>query len=413
MHMPITLAARLAACLTLAPSAALAQVPAPDCTAPVAKTPQLPATVPFELHSNHVSFWVCRGETPAMYVLDTGAGQSIIDLGLANSLGIETNSTFRATGAGAGSVAAAQIRRDSVTIPGASISVPIDIAIDLATIAGPEGGTMQGILGADFIARFTVALDYRHQEMRLYDRATFTYSGPGTTVPFTLMNNNFIRVKTTVGLADGASIDGEMIVDVGSSLALALSKPFVEGNRLRERVGPTVHRPSGRGAGGTSFADIGRVASLKIGGVTIEKPVTYLYGDSAGVFSSSVNGAGNIGGEILRRFTVYFDYRARHMIFEPHEGTSEPFETDMSGLQLAVNRDNSGFTVDFVVAQSPASELGMKKGDHIVQIDGKPTTREMLEDLRTRFKREGERITFTVKRGMTPVVFELVTRRLV
>jgi hypothetical protein len=249
--------------------------------------------------------------------------------------------------------------------------------------------------------------------MQLYDRATFKYEGLGTTVPFTLMNNNFIRVKTTIGLADGASVDGDMVVDVGSSLALALAKPFVENNNLRNRVGPTVHRPSGRGAGGTSFADIGRVASLTIGGITIDRPVTYLYGDSAGVFSSSGNGDGNIGGEILRRFTVYFDYSARRMILEPHDGTSEPFEADMSGLQLTVNRDSSGFTVDFVLAKSPAGELGMKRGDHIVEIDGQPATAAMLEELRKRFRRDGEHIRFTVKRGMTPVVFELVTRRLV
>ena len=56
MHISIASDARLATCLATGASAALAQVPAPDCTAPVATTSQLPATIPFELHSNHVSF---------------------------------------------------------------------------------------------------------------------------------------------------------------------------------------------------------------------------------------------------------------------------------------------------------------------------------------------------------------------
>lgn len=402
-----------ATALAIGASAAFAQVPAPDCTAPVAKSPHLPATIPFEMHTNHVAFWVCRGEKPMMYVLDTGAGQSFMDLGLARALGVQVTSSYRATGAGAGSTAAGGIRRDSVVIPGASIVVPITSAIDLASIGGPEGNKMQGILGADFIARYVMALDYRHQEMRLYDRTTFTYAGPGTTVPITVMSNGFIRTKGVVGLADGSSVEGDMTIDVGASLSVSLPKPFVDSNHLRDRVGPTMHRPAGRGAGGVTMADVARVPSFTLGSVTIEKPIIYLYGDSAGVLSTGNLGAGNIGGDVLRRFTVYLDYKARRMILEPHDATNEPFEADMSGLQLTVDRDSAGFRVDFVLDKSPASELGMRKGDHIVAIDGKPASLQVLEELRNRFRREGEHVSITVKRGMTPVVFELVTRRLV
>jgi hypothetical protein len=392
--------------------AVFAQAPKPDCTLARPAAPVLPATIPIELHGNHVAFWVCRGDKPLMFVLDTGAGNSIIDIGLARSLGTQLTSSYRATGAGSGSAEAAQVRGDSVTLPGASVVVPLSAAIDLASIAGPEGSSMQGILGADFISRYIIALDYHRMEMRLYDRSAFVYEGPGTIVPFTIVGA-FIHVRASIGLADGAHVSGDFVVDVGSALALALAKPFVERNSLRSRVGPSVHRPSGRGVGGPAMADIARVPSLDISGVEVNQPIVSMYGDSAGVFSSSSLGDGNIGGDILRRFTVYFDYRAHHMIWEPHEATSEPFETDMSGLQLAVNRGTPGFTVEYVVPQSPAGELGMAKGDVVVEIDGKPATTQMLDDLRKRFRRDGEHVRITVKRGATPVVFSLVTRRLI
>ena len=389
----------------------LAQAPKPDCSATAAPRPVLPATIPIELHGNHVALWVCRGDKPLMFVLDTGAGNSIFDLGTAKSFGATLTSPFRATGAGAGSVEAAYVQNEFVVVPGASITVPLSAAIDLAAVAGPEGSSMQGILGADFISRYILALDYHRMEMRLYDRATFAYDGPGTIVPFTL-GGAFIHVRADVGLADGTQLPGEFIVNVGSSLALALSKPFVERNHLHDRVGPTVFRPSGRGVGGPSMASVARVATLKVGGVEVKQPIVYLYGDSAGIFSSSSGGDGNIGGDILRRYTVYFDYAARHMIWEAHEATNEPFESDMSGLQLAVERDGSGYSVDFVVEKF-GGELGMKKGDIVVAVDGKPATSAALDDLRQRFRRVGEHIAFTVKRGNTPVVFTLVTRRLV
>lgn len=392
--------------------AARAQLAAPDCAAALPGPPHLPATIPIELHSNHVTFWVCRGNKPLMFVLDTGAGQSILDLGVAKSLGAKLNSPFRATGAGAGSVEASRMEPDSVVLPGASVVAPIVTAIDLASVAGPEGGNMQGILGADFISRYIVALDYVHMQMRLYDRATFTYDGPGVIVPFQLVGA-FIHVRATVGITDSSSAAGDFVVDVGSSLALALAKPFVDRNQLRDRVGPTVRRPSGRGVGGAAVADVARVASLRISQVDVERPIAYLYGDSAGVFSSSSAGDGNIGGDILRRYTVFFDYAARRMIWEPNENVNVPFEADMSGLQLAVNRGGPGFTVDFVVPNSPAGELGFKRGDQVMAVDGKTAAPELLDALRVRMRRAGERIQFTVKRGMTPMVFDLVTRRLV
>jgi hypothetical protein len=55
-------------------------------------------------------------------------------------------------------------------------------------------------------------------------------------------------------------------------------------------------------------ADIGRVAALKLGRLEIERPITSLQGDSAGVMSGNAEWIGNIGGDILRRFTVFLDY---------------------------------------------------------------------------------------------------------
>jgi C-terminal processing protease CtpA/Prc len=49
--------------------------------------------------------------------------------------------------------------------------------------------------------------------------------------------------------------------------------------------------------------------------------------------------------------------------------TPQPY--NRTGLQLAKKTDAS-FVVAFVLANSPASEAGLKAGDRIVAIDGKP-----------------------------------------
>src|SRR6185436_3663740 len=148
----ITLLARAVGLAALAAGPAFAQAAKPDCSATAADTAQLPVMVPIELRNNHVAFWVCRGDRPLNFVLDTGAGTSIFDMGAARSIGVELGTPFRASGGGAGFAAGAQIRGDTVRLPGTTVNALITQAIDFSGISGPEGATMQGILGADFMA---------------------------------------------------------------------------------------------------------------------------------------------------------------------------------------------------------------------------------------------------------------------
>ena len=403
-------AAGLASAVSTAPVPA--QTPSAECAAiPPRATAKLPAVIPIEIHNNHVLVPVCRGTTRLTFTLDTGAPFSIFDLTLAKQLGLEIESSYRANGGGPGSAEAARTRPDPVVIPGALVTVPITNAIDFSSLSA-SGNELQGILGADFLSRFIIAIDYTARELRLYDRATFAYEGSGTTLPFTL-RGAFIFVNGYIGLADGARIPGEFVVDVGSSLALSLARPFVEENRLRERVGTTVRRPGGRGVGGVSTADVARVTDLRLGDVVVQRPIVHLYGDSSGVFATRTLGDGNVGADILRRFTVYFDYARRRMILEPNAAMAEPFEADMSGLQLEATGSRSGLTVNFVVARSPAGEAGFARGDTVIAVDGEPVIGSTLDSIRRRLRRENETVKFTIRRNGAPRTLTIVTRRLV
>jgi S1-C subfamily serine protease len=401
-----------AVALIAGPHLALAQESTGDClTRARARTPGAPLVIPIALRNNHVTLHVCHGDKPLLFVLDTGAGSSIFDLELARSLGVELGAPIQARGAGAGTVPGARVQRDSVTLPASGVTIPISLAIDFSGIRNATGNRMDGIVGADFISRYVVALDYRRSELRLYDRALFTYDGLGVVVPIRIIGA-FIRAPGEVVLNDGTRLPGEFTIDVGSSLAVALAKPFVDQHRLRERVTPTIRRPTGRGVGGASVSDVGRVAGFSLGGAELKQPIVYLFGDSAGVFSGTSQGDGNIGGEILRRFTVYFDYKGLRMILEPHDGTSEPFEADMSGMQLRAMPGARSLLVEYVVPTSPAAEAALEKDDVVIAIDGAPITNGSLEAVRVRTRRAGERLALTVRRRGTEMLIRFETRRL-
>ena len=391
-----------------------AQAPvSPSCNSSQA-TPRDGAPVDLRviIRSNHFVITVCRGDRPLSFVLDTGAPFSIIDLSLAKDLGIETGQSFSGRGAGRGSIAAASVRRDSARIAGTDIVVPFSQAMDFRALNAVGRLKIDGILGADFIERFVLGLDYRDSVFRVYDRSTFAYADTGAVVPFT-MSRGFIFVDGELGLLDGTKIPGRFVVDVGASGSLALAKPFVDANRLRERAGPTIRRETGRGVGGVVIADVGRAQTFSIGGATLQHPIITLTGDSAGVLSGSSLGDGNIGGDILRRYTVVLDYARKRLIFERHAGSDEPFESDMTGLSMLPAVGGTGLVVQSVVPGSAAADVGIVAGDTVVAIDNSPATLVQFDAVRPRMLRDGQRLTFTVRRKGMDVELRIVTRRLV
>jgi hypothetical protein len=381
-------------------------------TRPTATPNSAPAVVPIDVSNNHVFVEVCAAGRALEFILDTGAGGSFFDLTVARQLGLPLGASFSVRGVGAGTLQGAQVKKGFVTLAGTGIDQPVTSAIDFSTLPPREGHRIDGILGYDFIDRFVVAIDYAKQELRLYDRDDFHYQGPGTSLPVTLIGNH-PHVDAEVRLEDGTIIKGRMVVDVGAAASLSLTKPWVDEHHLRNRIGPTVHRRGGGGVGGETEFEVGRVAALRLGNVELSRPITALYGDSAGVFSERGSYVGNIGGEILRRFTVFLDYQDKRMILEPGPGIGEPFEADMSGTNLVMNDSLTAIIVAHVAPSSPASDAGLVPGDTIVSVDDEPASPLVFRRLRMRFRREGERIVLTIRRGGETKALTLVTRRLV
>ena len=396
---------------TLAALPAAAQAPA-ACDAATQNT-TLPATIPIEFWSNHVYLKVCANGRALDFILDTGAGATFIDMNNARAAGVTLGQSFTAGGAGAGRIAGARLEGQSLTIAGTSIAQPISAALDLSGLPPREGHRVDGVLGYDFIARNVLAIDYAKQELRLYDRKTFTYSGSGTTLPLSFFQMH-PHTDAEIQLASGETVKGRFVIDVGSGASLSLTKPFIEDHQLESKVAPLVRRPGGGGVGGGVISELGRVAGLSLGGVTLKNVVTQLVIDSGGVFAQRGSWVGNIGGDILRRFTVYFDYDAKRMILEPNEAINEPFEADMAGFQTVMNDSLTTMRVDFVVPGSPAAEAGLLRGDEIVSVDGVSEATRARLVMRERFRRPGEHVRIVIRRrgGETKTV-ELVTRRLV
>jgi carboxyl-terminal processing protease len=81
------------------------------------------------------------------------------------------------------------------------------------------------------------------------------------------------------------------------------------------------------------------------------------------------------------------------------------------GIQLGVNQKTKQLTVIEPIPNSPAMEAGLKAGDHIVSIDGKPTEKMTLEQASSKIKGKlGTEVKLKISRENKPA-FEVAISR--
>ena len=267
------------------------------------------------------------------------------------------------------------------------------------------------MLGHNFFSRFVVEIDYAARTINLYDPKTFQYSGSGESVPLELKDNG-PSVRARLALAGRAPIEGDFRIDTGGSHALILNTPFVKAQNILQAVSKTIAAPAA-GVGGVTAVRLGRIQNLQLGRFTLEKPVTSFAQSTKGALANP-NLTGNIGGGILRRFKIIFDYSNRRMILEPNSSFTEPFESDMSGMVLIAEGAKLDVPkVFYITESSPASEGGLRVGDIITAIDGKPSSTLTLDNIREMFKQNGREYLLSITRGEQAAQIKIKLRSLI
>jgi len=152
-----------------------------------------PVTVPFELKSNLIVLNTRVNGRERRLVLDTGASQTMLDTKAAAELHVDPSERRVARGAG-GDIEVALAPLKSVDVGDARVENLTCIVSDVSGIAEKLGGGIDGVLGFDFLSRFTVTIDYAARKLTLQpyaaapaaapriDGHTFTHPASGLTV---------------------------------------------------------------------------------------------------------------------------------------------------------------------------------------------------------------------------------------
>lgn len=355
------------------------------------------ASVPFQLANNHLFFQVeINGQGKFNLFFDTG-GVNVITPEAAQALGLSTEGALEGSGVGEKSEDVALTRIASVKIGGVTFRDQLFYVFPLAEMSRVEGVPVSGIVGYELLKRLVAEIDYDGGYINFTTPAEFVPPQDAIAIPFTFES----ETPQIEGKIDG--LPGLFTIDTGSRSTLDLNAPFVAEHGLLAKHPKAIEATTGWGVGGASRSRVTRMAKLELGTgpagtglVAVENLVTGFSLQKKGAMARA-NLAGNIGGGLLKRFDVTFDYGKQVMYLKPNGNTPARDAYDRAGMWLLT--DPEGLRIKDVTAGGPAAKAGLKVDDLILSIDGRKAAEIQLPDLRVRLANDpvGTKVELTVR----------------
>lgn len=355
--------------------------------------------VAFEIAQNLV-FLPARinGSPPLSFILDSGASLLVVDPRHRAGLGLApgTRSTVAALG---GPVEVEIAGGAALEAGGAALPPEAAALIPLARIEPKLGRSVDGIIGGALFRRHVVEIDYRARRLRLHDRRSFRYSGPGRAVPIEIEGSRpFARLRLQMG--SGPPVEGRFLVDTGAISSLYLNPSFAGRHGLPGSDVPVAPELFTEQLGGQVPGRIARADRVELGGFAMEGALVHFIDDTSAGGTAATTQDGLIGAELLRRFTIFFDYSRGRMYLEPNEDFAAPFLHDLSGLELVSDGPAfSSLRVRTLLDGSAAAAAGLRAGDLVTAVDGNPTPGSALDRVESMLTEPGRRLRLEVSRG--------------
>ena len=244
-----------------------------------------------------------NGEGPFEFILDTGAGTSLLSSELGQTLGIKILASKEGQSAG-GAVSVSLAKVSSLAVASAKLD-DVDVGlVDLSHIGKTVGAKIDGDLGYNFLKHFRITLDYCKSEIRLDDPRRFELAGQSAAV-------------TQVGMRLASPAKPLILVDVYANGR----GPFqfaIDTGTSTTAITPELAKqldvassPIGAVTTGSAHVDVtaGVLQSFQVGGARIDN-LAVIVADFFAMLSNAIGAKldGIVGYNFLRNYKVALDY---------------------------------------------------------------------------------------------------------
>jgi hypothetical protein len=252
---------------------------------------------------------------------------------------------------------------------------------------------------------------------------------------------------TAIVVLDSATIPAKLLVDVGNSDAIWLFQNSALSLNIPKK---NFEDYLGRGFSGDVEGKRARISEFAISKFKFFNPIA-AFPDSSSLRHVKLvpDRLGSVGGEILKRFSIVFDYTNQNMFLRKNSDFYAPFHYNKSGIEIThsgvqwvqetvrlqtvpvvvdhtIPRENettSDFKYKFqlkpifqianIRKNSPAENSGLQIGDIIKTVNGKQAYKYSLQELNSLLRTEEEKwITVEVERKNQILKFRFLLKNI-
>ena len=409
--------------------------------------------IPFQFINNLIFIPVTINGEELTFLLDTGVEQSIL-FSLDDRDEVKLFEVEKLKLRGLGSKDAVDSYKSSKNK--VEISHLVDLNHEIYIILDQEfnfssqvGIPVNGIMGYNFFKNHIVEIDYGRKKIIVYDHNQKKISKR--------IQNKFIKNAITIEdkkpycisniKFQEQTVPAKLLIDTGNSDAVWV---FTDRTTKISLPQKNIQDYLGKGFSGSVFGKRARMQSFEFGNKTFNLPlITFPDSESIKSVTFVPDRVGSVGSEIISRFTVIFDYENSSMYTKPNNKINEPFNFNMSGIEV----EHAGLewvkeTIDFRATQSikvysnndqrlqdnlkihfelkpifkvasvrvnsEAEKAGIKVGDRILKINHQIAhgyTIEMINELLK--SEEGKTIEMEVERNNKTYKFKFLLKNII
>lgn len=397
--------------------------------------------IPFDLINNLIIVPVKVNGTELNFILDTGVQYNIIfNTKITEVLELNDARRLQLRGLGQDGYVEAIYSQNNILDLGMIKGLDQDLFIitdrsyDLSTKLGIN---VHGVLGYEIFKDYLVQLDYVRKRVKFYEHEDKYYRKLKKFESFDLTFNKkkpFIDAKIkSWGKQDDINV--HLLIDSGGGDAIWLFEDLEKGIDPPNNY---FYQFMGQGLSGRIYGKKSKIAELSLGSFQFENP-NASYPDSISIGNARSYEArnGSIGGEVLKRFNVVFDYQQGKVFLKRNKYYRSPFRYNHSGMEIVfdgniqVNSIKSNIseflnsvggstskTIAFeslleysfkpsykiyqIAEESPAFKAGLKANDRLISINGDNCYDMTLQEINYKFSEIGRTVNLVVNREISP-----------
>lgn len=395
-------------------------------------------SVPFKLINNLVFVPIKVNGIELNFLLDTGVSETIL-FSLEEKKEVRFFNAEKVLLKGLGNQAAVEglkstnntLEFSNLMISNHMLYIVLDPEFNLSSHIGIP---VNGIIGYQFFRNNLVEVNYRKKRIVVFkdnERNRTKFEKKFITIPITIEKFK-PYVNSTVTL-DNHEVAVKLLIDIGNSDAVWL---FQDRSAFIKVPVKNFDDFLGRGFSGDIEGKRGRLQKFKLADFEFSNPVA-AFPDSVSIRNVTMvpDRMGSVGGEIMKRFDVVFDYQNQRLHLKKNSEFSTPFSYNKSGVEIQHNglqwiqetvrmetvpitskySETGGigpktdfkykfklkpiFEIANVRKNSPAAKVGLQKGDIIIMINNIVPYKYSLQDINSLFKSIDQKwITLVVER---------------